>query len=224
MTRRGMETITCPACGTESEFTVYDSINVDLDPELKEALYTDKSPLIFTCPHCGEKMFVSYDFLYHDMNNRYMLWFVPSGKIPQSNSEFLKEFMDAKLGSKMNRMSQGYRYRYARNIEELLEKIIEMDSAYPDYAWEILKALSLMRIGSDLKDKDLPLDTFRFRLTDEGKILCSFPPGDDFLGVEVSTADLEQLTDSFKLNELTESDEYIQVDIEWAVKFLRSFE
>ena len=69
MTKISMQTVNCPACGKEASFRVYESINAGLDPELKKKLYTEESPLIFTCPHCGKKSFVSYDFLYHGYAN-----------------------------------------------------------------------------------------------------------------------------------------------------------
>lgn len=51
MTKISMETVTCPKCGKEGSYKLYDSINVGVNPELKGMLYTDESPLIFTCPH-----------------------------------------------------------------------------------------------------------------------------------------------------------------------------
>ena len=38
--------ITCPACNTEGPYTVWDSVNVDLDPELKSKVMDGSLPNI----------------------------------------------------------------------------------------------------------------------------------------------------------------------------------
>jgi RNA polymerase subunit RPABC4/transcription elongation factor Spt4 len=43
--------ITCPACNTEGSYTVWDSVNVDLDPELKVKVM-DGSLFTWICPNC----------------------------------------------------------------------------------------------------------------------------------------------------------------------------
>ena len=42
--------ITCPACNTEGAYTVWDSVNVDLDPELKSKVM-DGSLFTWVCPN-----------------------------------------------------------------------------------------------------------------------------------------------------------------------------
>jgi len=44
--------IQCPDCKKESSFTIWDSVNVDLDPELKQAVM-DGSLFQFQCPFCS---------------------------------------------------------------------------------------------------------------------------------------------------------------------------
>ena len=43
--------ITCPACSTEGSYTVWGSVNVDLDPELKVKVM-DGSLFTWICPNC----------------------------------------------------------------------------------------------------------------------------------------------------------------------------
>ena len=43
-------TITCPKCGTSGDFTAWDSINVDLMPEMKEKVMSGEI-FRWTCPH-----------------------------------------------------------------------------------------------------------------------------------------------------------------------------
>lgn len=66
--------ITCPKCNHESDYIVWYSINVTLDPEMKDKILDD-TLFSWVCPHCGERFYASYDFLYHDMENGIFTWY-----------------------------------------------------------------------------------------------------------------------------------------------------
>ena len=60
------ETIKCPNCQQEGTYMVWQSINVDLNPDQKQRVM-DGSIFSWQCPHCGKQYNVLYPFLYHDM-------------------------------------------------------------------------------------------------------------------------------------------------------------
>ena len=66
--------IICPNCQTPGEFEIWDSINADLDPELREKLFSEDI-FIYECPQCGHKTAVPFDTIYHDMQHRFMILF-----------------------------------------------------------------------------------------------------------------------------------------------------
>jgi hypothetical protein len=66
--------ITCPACNTEGSYTVWDSVNVTLDPELKSKVM-DGSLFTWVCPNCKKSFKAPYSFLYHDMTHDFMVYF-----------------------------------------------------------------------------------------------------------------------------------------------------
>ena len=66
--------ITCPACNTEGTYMVWDSVNVDLDPELKSKVM-DGSLFTWVCPNCKKSFNAPYSFLYHDMTHNFMVYF-----------------------------------------------------------------------------------------------------------------------------------------------------
>lgn len=66
--------ITCPDCNTEGEYTVWDSVNVDLDPELKSKVM-DGSLFTWVCPKCKKSFNAPYSFLYHDIGHNFMVYF-----------------------------------------------------------------------------------------------------------------------------------------------------
>ena len=69
--------LTCPMCGKPAPFTLWDSVNNVLNPELEEQLLKNTFAL-FSCPHCGGQNYVAYDFLYHDMQKGWMIYLLHS--------------------------------------------------------------------------------------------------------------------------------------------------
>lgn len=64
--------LTCPQCGKEHPFIIWNSINTTLNLEMKEAV-KDCSAFRFVCPDCGAKTYIDYDLLYHQMEDRIMI-------------------------------------------------------------------------------------------------------------------------------------------------------
>ena len=64
------ESIRCPSCNQSQNVTVYKSINVTLDPNLRESLF-DGQINIFKCNECGQEAFIPIPLLYHDMERQF---------------------------------------------------------------------------------------------------------------------------------------------------------
>lgn len=77
MSKRCEVTITCPKCNEEHPFVMWQSINTQLDPEMRAAV-KDRSAFQFICPTCGEKTYVDYGFLYHQMEDGIMIHYASS--------------------------------------------------------------------------------------------------------------------------------------------------
>lgn len=68
----------CPRCGAPGEVCIYTSVNVTLDPHLKEEIFSDELNT-FECAKCGATGFQESCVLYHDMHRRIAVWFEPNG-------------------------------------------------------------------------------------------------------------------------------------------------
>ena len=86
---------TCPHCGRPGTFEVWDSINVDLDPEMRAKLMNDEL-FEWTCPHCGGEVYAPYGFIYHDMKHKFMLFYEPED--PEDRDKYLS-FNDPVYGT-----------------------------------------------------------------------------------------------------------------------------
>ena len=73
MSSNHQETIICPSCGEGQPFVVWDSINVSVDPTLKQSLL-EGALTTLRCRHCGHEAQVAFDCLYHDMDHSVVIW------------------------------------------------------------------------------------------------------------------------------------------------------
>ena len=76
MTKISSQPITCSKCHHEGVFRMYETVNVTLDKSLRERVFSDDL-FKWTCPECGETFTIVYPFLYHDMDNGFMIHFSP---------------------------------------------------------------------------------------------------------------------------------------------------
>lgn len=133
MSKERIVKIPCPFCGKESDFLVYDSVNVTLDPELKQKVI-DLDIFEFTCEHCHNTKFLPYPCLYHDMERNYMVYLC--------NEEGIKEWKELDpLEQLMSSYSVQMEYikRGVTNYFDLISKINILDKGWDDKIVELIK-------------------------------------------------------------------------------------
>ena len=122
---------TCQRCRKDSRFTIWQSINVDLDPKLKQKVI-DGSLFVFICPFCQFHQDIVYSVLYHDQTNRFMTWWIPEDERGKQNYNEDELNMYAKT-------LFGYKLRLVPSLNRLREKILIFDCGLDDRAIELLK-------------------------------------------------------------------------------------
>lgn len=137
MSQSRIVNLKCSGCGAENEFTVYDSVNVSLEPELKKKVL-DGSLFKMHCRQCEASIVVKYDILYHDMSEfRPLLiqcvqekkgW----EKVNSANAEIRKMMRE------LNRTEQ-FPHRVVIGYNALRETIRIFDSGYDDRIMFVVK-------------------------------------------------------------------------------------
>lgn len=61
MSQLRKENIMCSHYHQEEEFNLYSSVNVTLNPELREKIFSEEK-FMYHCPHCGEVTAFRQDF------------------------------------------------------------------------------------------------------------------------------------------------------------------
>ncbi len=140
--------VNCPFCSTPQTVNVYQSVNVTIDPSLKEKVIkgtlNDKN-----CENCGKEISIVSGFLYHDMEKKVIISLNTSenqeaGIASSEENPFLKQ--------------KGYIIREVFTYPELIEKIRIFDLNLND---NVIK-----QVGDDYKPmfkeviKDIELHVF----------------------------------------------------------------
>src|SRR4030042_2389546 len=87
MSKTFNEKIKCPNCGNEQEQIIYASINVELDPEIKEKLLHSEINF-FKCVFCSKNTLIASDLLYHDPIKEFVIWFKPVGWTDKDTADY----------------------------------------------------------------------------------------------------------------------------------------
>lgn len=99
MTQIQFETFACPNCGSDIEARIHSSVNVTLDPDLRDEVMSDRLNTAL-CPNCGTPIRVVTRVLYHDMTRRIAIWFAPDADEAEPVS--VAGAIPAALGNKLD--------------------------------------------------------------------------------------------------------------------------
>ncbi len=129
------ETIICPSCHTEQSVLLWDSVNVQTDPELKEKLLSGKL-FCFSCANCGAENKINQALLYHDPEKHLLIWSVlhPEDAAEINNIGSVNLFDSLELGPEC-------RHRIALTRNELFELIHVYDAGLDDRLVAFMKII-----------------------------------------------------------------------------------
>ena len=132
MSKSHITEITCPKCHCKGEFEVWDSINADLHPDLRDKLFSNDL-FLYTCPICGAHIEICYGTLYHDMTHKFMLFF---------DYEKSEDFDYSPLQMPEGLGMEGYTFRVVFGLSHLKEKIVILEQGLDDLVIEHMKYMT----------------------------------------------------------------------------------
>ena len=152
MSRYHSVEIICPVCKKKSIVRVWDSVNVDINPEIKEDILSSKF-CHSICPCCNAEINCVNGFLYHDMKHRYMVGIE-------------HDYTTALL---MTDCPYGYRFRRVKDINGLIEKINIFELGLNDIVIESVKKIVVEKsnIHSKLRFCTIENNDMIFMLADQ---------------------------------------------------------
>jgi len=210
--------ITCPKCGEISYFKTWESINTTFNPDMKEKVISGEA-FKFVCPECGDSCTVSYNFIYHQMEDKTMIHYV-------NNEEEFYELIDTYTEEKLKEsdmisesLKNDYNIRIVRSHTELVDKIRIIDAGLDDRIVEICKLLIIKKIRETV-ESDLVKNQF---YQDAGVNYVKFHFKDQVITAELSDEMYNDLAEIAKGKLSRKIDDNLVVDFNWAVNFLEEF-
>ncbi len=195
----------CRHCGTEAEIPAYNIINVRENPGIKEQLLEGKL-FIWTCPHCGTDNLVRYPLLYHDPDQKLLIWL--SDGIPEVEAR-MAETVSGEAGL------ADYTARMVDTPGDLMEKIKIYDAGLEDVPMEICKFVVRQEM-----DKDVDLKFFRMEGADH-RILLTYPENGEMQIVGSGFSVYEDAAGIMRRNPQLKTSGMVRVDRRWLSRFIR---
>ncbi|HJJ48125.1 MAG TPA: CpXC domain-containing protein [Methanocorpusculum sp.] len=136
-----VKVITCPKCGARQEFTLYPTINGN-NADLREK-FLDGSLTTITCSECGFSGAVEYPMFYHDMDEKYSIFFHPDA---DERTAVLPPTLPA-------HMIKEFRLRLVHTQDAFREKIFIFRDKLDDRIVELVKDAILKEMDAKKEEK-----------------------------------------------------------------------
>lgn len=150
--------MTCPVCGKAGKTTLYSSVNVHDNPELKEKV-SNGELFVRTCPECGHRSLLRYPVLYHDPDQKLIVWLTCDEETERQ--AILMFNSQESLGD--------YTGRLVDDTGSLMEKVHIFEAGLDDLAIEMCKYVIRQEKGAELSLKFVRMDGA------EGDLIFTFP-------------------------------------------------
>lgn len=124
------EKVTCSKCGHQQPFSVWNTLDVVRNPELK-ARFLAGQLNSYVCAECGDEQYVLYPMLYYDAGRKLVIWL--AGEEPADDLPVPAELEEEP--------AEDYRFRWVTSENQLREKVLIEDAGLDDRMVEIFKVL-----------------------------------------------------------------------------------
>lgn len=212
MSKNHIEKIKCSKCNAESEMLVWETMDTSTDPQLK-AQIRNGDCFGWHCPHCDNKSLIFYPTIYHQVNEHYIICYVPGN--PSSAVEYMKNINENnQSGYDFN---DNYTKRVVSDINQLREKLLILDEGLDDRIIEIMKVFAMAEIQKSFSD--LTVAEIYFNKEQDGtyNLAVKFDNG-QWGSTDFAMDSYDQVVKTFKTS-LAVDDEVI-IDTEWAITMI----
>lgn len=215
-------TAVCQKCGSASEINYYQNINVQDSPELKSQV-KDGSLFLWTCSKCGSVNLIPFPVLYHDPDEKLMIWYTPesmSGAEKTLIDKQINAITEQILSDSNGEILRGYTLRRVKEVGELIEKVNIFDAGLDDVAVEMCKYITRIELSEKSKDKTAVPDNAKFKFYKiegpDNDITLTYPKDGQIQGVQIGFNVYEDCRGIIKRNpDVLPAPGFAIVDSEW---------
>ena len=216
MSKKSVATIICPYCNKKLDINIWESVNVDLNPEEKEKIFGGHF-FDFTCKHCRKIIHGLFSCLYHDMTHRFMIYLVGNEQEAKKTIEMYRD-----LSVSYDRYINEYQIRVTTDPNVWREKAVIFDRGYDDRIIEILKLLYLCQLEEQHPDLQIERMYFCSEKNNDGIILEFYCTENKNVTAEVSDEVYRLIENKYRSRIQQNMDNQFCVDTEWALGIMKN--
>ena len=202
MAQPNIHTAPCPGCGKEMEFTLWQSINTEVEGARDKIISGELFD--FCCPECGYSARVQYPMLFSDLENNAWIWFYPE--------EELEEIMPIIEAAK----AKGVRCRVVHTQEALSEKAAMFKLGLDDRIVELMKLAAAAQVQEIMSGCELGPIVFALNKEQQPCFLFKVDGKTNFM--DMSIEEYEEFKRIFSL--MLDNDDSLVVDFRWVQNFM----
>ena len=196
---------TCPYCGREFDITVYESVNSEQDPDLRDACLSGDL-FRHSCPHCHTDFMVQHPLVYSDPKNKFVIW------LSANTGE--ESIMKAAAGPLLK---QGYKLRRCATIREFTEKIQIFEDGVSDIAVELAKYDSFIEFIDNRRGNPADVTSVEYQRVNDGVMKINVRTDDKGLSflipMDLLEEEIRAESDRFAVNE----EEFPLINSDWII-------
>lgn len=210
-----LKTLVCSSCKESCSIEVWSRINVQENPELKP-MVKDGSAFVWECPHCGAANLRCVHSLYHDPEERLIIWFMPAGILPPEQEKALGEQIAS------SEELQDYTLRRVDDVGSLIEKVNIFDAGFDDCAMELCKRVTKMEMVEHGSSEEIMAAAFKFYKVDgpDNDLEFSYPSEGKMQGLRIGFNVYEDCAGILRRNpSMMPETGFSRVDQDWVAKY-----
>lgn len=200
----------CPYCGYVFDMTVYDAVNVQQDPDLRDRCVYGE---IFQqeCPHCHKQFLVQNDLLYEDPIHKFAIWVCAHDFGKMDIRAFTKPLVQ-----------KGYVLRRCATVKEFAEKIQILEDGVNDVMVELAKYDCFIEFVDNKKGKPEDITSIEYQRTENDVMHINVKTGDKGMAFMIPTAMLEEEMNQKPERYKVDDSEMPLVNADWMVSLFMS--
>lgn len=212
MSKTRIEMAECPQCGLEQKVKIWDSIEVDQNPEAKEEILKNRL-FLFKCESCGFEAPQVQTCLYHDSDKELLVFMVPDYDFEKSVK--IRFFMKEMGNILPEYKKDSYECRIVSNINQMKEKIMIRDEELDDRIIELMKLHYISQVKKTL-DSGAFLEAFFDSSNEQNGFVFFFEDRNPMFG-EMNIEAYNILLEDFMTEaERLTPEGFAEIDLKWA--------
>lgn len=199
---------TCPYCGKQHPINIYQAINVEKEPEMRDKAVMGEV-FIQTCPKCGKKYMVQNELTYVDPIHKFIIY-VSTKPIAPLSRQVVEPLLN-----------QGYTLRRCSTVAEFTEKIQILEDGVDDVMVELAKYDSYIEFIDNKKGEADSVSAVEYQRAENGIMKINVKTGDKgmafIIPISVLEEEMAMHPDMYRVN----NEEFPLVNADWIISLFK---